>query len=75
MRQGAWGHRVVLSRCIDWGTSRVEQVQACPQNPLGSAVAFSTQRKEVAKVNASHTWLTRAWPSAVHSPSMVGFPL
>lgn len=53
-RLGAWGHTVVMSGCIDWGTSRVEQVQACPtyspQNPLGSSVVSSMLRKEVSKV-------------------------
>lgn len=58
-RPGAWGHTVVMSGCIDWGTSGVEQVQACPiyspQNPLGSSVVSSMRRTEVSKVNASHT--------------------
>lgn len=30
MRQGAREHTVVMSGYIDWGTSGVEQVQACP---------------------------------------------
>lgn len=51
MRQGTWGHPVARSRCMDWGTSGAEQVQAC--QTIAHKIHWDQQRLPVHKEQTS----------------------